>query len=97
MESEITNDDEIDNTLEHEDLKILLNWKNRSIEDWTADDVKLGHLIRKRHYKPKENLTEDEKELIGRLVLERSKTEDKIYKLATLRMWIPKREEDKID
>ncbi len=81
--------DELEN-IKHEDLKLLLNWKGRTIHDWTKDDIQLGHLIRKRHYKPTEALTQEEKELIGRVVLERSKTEDKVHDLSALHIWIPK-------
>lgn len=89
-----TNEGLSSNTLEesvkHEDLKLLLTWKGRTIHDWTKDDIRLGHLIRKRHYRPDEALTDEEKELIGRLVLERSQTEDKIHHLSESLLRMPK-------
>ena len=86
----IQNKEQLPVSIEHEDLKLLLNWKGRTIHDWTYDDIQLGHLIRKRHYKPHEVLTEDEKKLIGRVVLDQSRTDEKIPRLSALRMWIPK-------
>ena len=94
MPTENKDEEPLPPSIEHEDLKLLLYWQGRTIHDWTHDDIQLGHLIRKRHYKPYELLTEDEKKLIGRVVRDRSKTDDKIPRLSALKMWIPKSTND---
>ena len=75
--------------IKHEDLRSLLYWKGRTVMDWTEDDVKLGHLIRKLHYHPTAELTDEDKAVVRRVVLDRSQSEDKINDLSHLKMWIP--------
>lgn len=92
--SDILSKEEPVSEISHEELKLLLTWKGRTIDDWTKDDIQLGHLIRRRHYYPHQTLTEDDKALIARVILDRSKSEDTINSLSALHMWMPKKAQE---
>lgn len=60
----------------HDDLRKLLYWEGRSFETWTSDDMKLGGLIQKIFYKPYEPITDEDKEVVRRVLTDRLKKSD---------------------